>query len=105
MLWFSYRLLAFKIADYFIPMLYWSPIGIKMKGMIESRPMIDAYDQSRYFDVFRCEETHVDGVELSIVYVLQVRWKENEVLFQTKFNVEQKKRVLGFTMVVLFVDL
>lgn len=41
---------------------------------------------------------------MRIVYELQVCWKENEVLFQSKLNIKQKKRVFGLAVIVLFVD-
>ena len=57
---FDLRLLAFKTTDYLIPVLNWSPIGVKMKSMIKPSSMIDANDQSGNFDVFWREEAHIN---------------------------------------------
>lgn len=56
-------------------MLNRSPIGVKVMSMVQSRPMIDIYNQGGNFDVLCSKEAHIDGMKLSIVDKFQVRWK------------------------------
>ena len=79
------------------------PWRINVLRIDQLRPITHINNQSSYPDLFLLEKTHINRVKLCSFDQLYVSWKKNEILFQTYLNIEEKERLLGWSLVKIFV--